>query len=91
MHPSEPDTGNADSPACHVEGEKSKGKASSEYTDLQVCGYLSDLDLLMDLSVLTAEKNDVAQKTVTGILHQLPVALMIIENNGKIRYVDQKS
>ena len=90
MHPSEPDTGNADSPACHVEGENSEGKASSEYTDLQVCGYLSDLDRLMDLSVLTAQKNDVAQKTVTGILHQLPVALMIIENNGKIRYVNQK-
>lgn len=90
MDPSEPKTGKADAATCHIEGKKSESKASSENTACIGSGHLSDQDPLMDLSALTDEENSITEKTVIGILHRLPVAMMVIENNGKIRYVNRK-
>ncbi|WP_370571953.1 ATP-binding protein [Methanomethylovorans sp.] len=90
MDPSEPKTGKADAATCHVESENSGSRASSENTFCIGSDHFSELDPLMDLSALTDEKNGIIEKTVIGVLYRLPVAMMIIENNGKIRYVNRK-
>lgn len=90
MYPSELKSGKADATTCHMEGESSENGASSENAACAGSEHLSDLYMLTDFNILTDEENAITKKAVIGILNRLPVAVMIIENNGKICYVNQK-
>jgi PAS domain S-box-containing protein len=90
MNSSEPKTGKADATACHMEGENSENRASSENAACTGSEHLFDLYPLTDLTILTDEETGITEKAVIGILYRLPVAMMVIEDNGKIRYVNQK-
>lgn len=90
MYPSEPKSGKADATTCHKDSENSGNRASSENTAYGGSEHFFGLHTLMGFSNATDEEKGMAEKAVIGILDGLPVAMMIIENNGKIHYVNQK-